>query len=97
MLGNSLIKALRDFLSTQPVERAWIFGSFARGEERSDSDVDILVKYQSGTRLGLFGISELTEKIENILGRRVDLVEDGTLYPRVEKAVNSEKIMIYER
>lgn len=97
MLGQNLIISLREFFSTQPVEKAWIFGSFARDEERPDSDVDILVRYRAGTRLGLFGICELRERIENILGHRVDLVEDGTLYPRVEKEVEAEKIIIYER
>lgn len=81
----------------QPIEKAWVFGSFARGEETSESDVDILVRYIPGTCLGLFGICELIEKLENILHRRVDLVEEGTLYPRVAKQVDAEKLQIYER
>lgn len=91
------LKKLQDFFSMQPIEKAWIFGSFARGEESLESDVDILVRYTPGTVLGLFGICELTEKLEDLLGRRVDLVEEGTLFPRVAKQVDAEKLQIYER
>ena len=96
-MSPKLINSLRDFFSNEPVEKAWIFGSYARGEETSESDIDILVKYSKGTCLGLFGISELIEKLEKLLGKRVDLVEEDTLYPRVAKMVNAEKIQIYER
>lgn len=93
----SMMTKLKEFFSTRPVEKAWIFGSYARGEETPQSDVDILVKYMPDERPGLFGICELIEKLENLLGKKVDLVEEGTLYPRVQKEVESQKIIIYER
>lgn len=96
-MTQRFLQKLHDFFATQPIEKAWIFGSFARGEETSKSDVDILVRYLPGTCLGLFGICELVDKLEKLLGRRVDLVEEGTLYPRVAKRVDVEKIQIYER
>ncbi|MDE6479381.1 MAG: nucleotidyltransferase family protein [Muribaculaceae bacterium] len=96
-MSPKLINSLRDFFSTEPVEKAWIFGSYARGEETSESDIDILVRYSKDTCLGLFGIAELIEKLESLLGKKVDLVEEQTLYPRVAKIVNSEKIQVYER
>lgn len=96
-MERKIIKSLREFFETEPVEKAWVFGSYARGEETPDSDVDILVRYRKGTCLGLFGIAELIEKLEKVLGKRVDLVEENTLYPRVAKMVNSEKIQVYER
>ena len=91
------LKKLQDFFSKQPIEKAWIFGSFARGEESPNSDVDILVRYTPGTVLGILGICELIEKLEDLLGRHVDLVEEGTLFPRVAKQVDAEKLQIYER
>ncbi|MCQ2343952.1 MAG: nucleotidyltransferase domain-containing protein [Paludibacteraceae bacterium] len=39
------IEDIRNFLSTQPIVKMWVFGSFSRGEERNDSDVDFLVQY----------------------------------------------------
>ena len=97
MMSPKIINSLREFFATEPVEKAWIFGSYARGEDTPESDVDILVRYTKDTCLGLFGIAELIEKLENLLGKRVDLVEEDTLYPRVAKMVNSEKIQVYER
>ncbi|MDE6342416.1 MAG: nucleotidyltransferase family protein [Muribaculaceae bacterium] len=96
-MSPKLINSLSNFFSNEPVEKAWIFGSYARGEETSESDIDILVRYSKGTCLGLFGIAELIEKLENLLGKRVDLVEEDTLYPRVANRVNAEKIQVYER
>ena len=96
-MTRSLMTKLKEFFSTHPVEKAWIFGSYARGEETPQSDVDILVKYMPDERPGLFGICDLIEKLENLLGKKVDLVEEGTLYPRVRKEVESQKIIVYER
>ena len=96
-MSPNIIKSLRDFFANEPVDKAWVFGSYARGEETQDSDIDILVRYKENTCLGLFGIAELIEKLENLLGKRVDLVEEDTLYPRVAKMVNSERIQVYER
>lgn len=93
----ALLERLRLFFSTQPIEKAWVFGSYARGEARVDSDVDIMVSYTEGTRLGLLGIAELEDNLGKILGKRVDLVEEGTLYPRVAKEVEMQKKQIYER
>lgn len=40
-----LIPKIREFLMSQPIKRAWLFGSCSRGEENSDSDIDILVDF----------------------------------------------------
>lgn len=96
-MSPKIINILKDFFSKLPVEKAWVFGSYARGEETSESDVDILVRYSKDTCLGLFGIAEIIDKLETLLGKKVDLVEEDTLYPRVAKMVNAEKIQIYER
>ena len=34
---------IRDYFATLPIDKAWVYGSFARGEERPDSDIDIMV------------------------------------------------------
>lgn len=96
-MSPKIIQKLRIFFESEPIEKAWIFGSYARGEETSESDVDILVRYTKNTCLGLFGILELIEKLEHLLEKKVDLVDEDSLYPRVAKTVNAEKIQIYER
>lgn len=93
----NIIRQLSDFFSTQPIEKAWIFGSYARGDETAESDLDIMVSYIPGECPGILGICRIVDSLQNLLGIKVDLVESGTLYPRVEKEVEKQKIPIYER
>ncbi|MBQ7735718.1 MAG: nucleotidyltransferase domain-containing protein, partial [Bacteroidales bacterium] len=44
-MSPEMIKTIQDYFKTQPVLKAWVFGSYARGEETEDSDVDILVVF----------------------------------------------------
>lgn len=87
-----------NYLSTQPVLKAWVFGSFARGEERPESDIDLLVIFdRKNAKIGLFKYAAMTIDLEKLLGRSVDLVEEGALLPFAERSANRDKIMIYER
>lgn len=90
------LNKIRNYFATKPVDKAWIFGSYARGEQTLDSDVDILVTYTPGERPGLFGIVDMIEDLQQILGIKVDLVERDRLYSRVAKEVELQKIPIYE-
>lgn len=94
----TFIEPIKDYLKTQPIEKAWIFGSFSRGEENQDSDVDILIEYdRKNNVVGLFKIIQIQQQLQQIVGRKVDLVEDGTLLPFAIESANHDKILIYER
>lgn len=80
-MSIGMISTIAAYFATQPVKRAWLFGSFARGEERADSDVDILVAYDRSQRIGLMKIAGMYVEQKELLGREVDLVEEGTLRP----------------
>ena len=88
--------SIKEYFKTQPIEKAWVFGSFSRGEERADSDVDILVSLVPGTRLGLKFFAMILE-LEQLLNRPVDLVIEGDLMPFAENTVNQEKVLVYAR
>ena len=96
MSTQAMTQAIADYFKTQPVLKAWLFGSFARGEETPLSDVDILVLYDGGG-ISLLKHAAMLNELEKILDRPVDLVEDGTLRPRISNYVNQEKKLIYER
>ena len=91
------LASIKRYLSTQPLARAWLFGSYSRGEETPDSDVDILVQYTDSDRISLFTISRIICTLQKILGKRVDLVEDGCLLPFATASANHDRILIYER
>lgn len=57
-----------------------LFGSVARGEETSESDVDLLVKFDKKRKMGLFGLAEVQGEFERRLGRKVDLVTKMNKY-----------------
>lgn len=78
-MKQHIINKLRKFFSLQPIEKAWVFGSYSRGEETKDSDVDILVRFDSHAHITLFKYAGMVEALSDLLHRRVDLVEEGQL------------------
>lgn len=85
-----------NYFKNQPVLKAWLFGSYARGEQTPLSDVDILVVLDRSKPIGLkfFG---MWNDLETLLDRSVDFVEEGCLAPFAVDSVNHDKILIYER
>ena len=97
MSTKVMIQLIADYFKTQPVLKAWLFGSFARGEETEDSDLDILVEYDKNARISLLTISHMMGELEKSTGRRIDLIEDGCLLPFAVESANRDKVLIYER
>ena len=98
MSTQTMTQVIAEYFKTQPVLKAWLFGSFARGEETEDSDVDILfVPDRSGKPFTLFTMGGMYMDLRELLGREVDLVEEGTLRPYASVTANRDKKLIYER
>ena len=95
-MNQEVSRTIREYFKTQPVEKAWVFGSFSRGEERADSDVDLLITLVPGTRMGLRFFA-MNLELEQLLHRSVDLVIDGDLLPYAEKTANRDKVLVYAR
>jgi len=67
-----------------------IFGSFARGEERPDSDIDLLIDFEDGrSLLDLIGVKQ---DLEEILGRRVDVVTERGLNKYISDNILAEAV-----
>lgn len=92
-----IIPKIREYLVTQPITKAWLFGSFSRGEENENSDVDILVDFDKDTRIGLFKYAGIYGDLKELLGREVDLVQNGALKDFAVESAEQDKILIYER
>lgn len=92
-----VIHKIQDVLSSTPVTKAWLFGSYSRMEERPDSDIDLLVDLDRQKNVGLFEIGKIALQLENAVGKAVDLVIDGAIKPFARESINHDKILIYER
>lgn len=95
---QDMISKIRKFCIGQPIKKAWLFGSCSRGEEMPDSDVDILVEYdRQNERISLMRIAGMIISLEDILHRKVDMVEADRLLPFASDSVNHDKLLVYER
>ena len=94
-----MIQLISQYFETQPVLKAWLFGSYARGEQHPDSDVDILVVFDQETGKGVSLLKHIgiALDLEDLLGKKVDLVTDGALLPFVRESAEKDKVLIYER
>ena len=92
-----MMAKVQKFLSTIPVCKAWIFGSFARGEETPSSDLDLLVDYMADSKLSLLDVIRYKQQLESIINREVDLIENGYLKPFALASAERDKYLIYER
>ena len=96
MTKEAMNHKIAEYFKTQPVKKAWLFGSYSRGEETSGSDVDILVVLDNSRPVGMefFG---MYEDLKELLGRNVDLVTERSLAPFVRNSVERDRQLIYER
>ena len=77
------------------VARLSLFGSTARGDQRPNSDIDVLAAFDSSRRISLLDVVGIERQIARMLGRPVELVEEGTLKPRVRSNVESEAVRAF--
>ena len=88
---------LLKYFQEQPISKVWIFGSFSRGEETSESDIDLMVSFIPGSKVGLFKFNQIKEDLETLTGREVDLVTETSLLPFAIASAMSDRKLIYER
>jgi len=72
-----------------------VFGSTLRDDFSPDSDVDILVEFQPGARVGFLALSRMQRELSELLQRPVDLVPRNGLKPRIREAVLSSAEVVY--
>jgi len=95
-IGNNKIETIQGYFKTRPVLKAYLFGSYVRGEADSQSDIDILVDLDYSQRIGL-QFMQMKIDLERLLNSKVDLVSSNGLSKYVKPIVDSEKQLIYAR
>ncbi len=93
MAKDEIIKKIEPILRKHGVTFAGLFGSRARGEERPDSDMDLLVKF--GEPKGYFDVIDLEEDLSKTLAVDVDLVTEGALSPIIKPEVLKDLQPLY--
>ncbi len=74
---------------------AWLFGSYARGEENVSSDVDIMIELNSCKKYSMFDILDISFLLENKISRKVDVVEKGCLNDFALETASKDLLKIY--
>lgn len=90
-----MVNRIREVLVNEPVQKAWLFGSYARGQEGPESDVDLLVQ-MAPNNLTILGFLKIQTRLEKVTNKSVDLIEDECLEDFARPSVDNDKILIYE-
>ncbi|MFA5971875.1 MAG: nucleotidyltransferase domain-containing protein [Lentimicrobiaceae bacterium] len=96
IMVNSKIETIRNYFKTRPVLKAYLFGSYVRGEADEQSDIDILVDLDYSQKIGLQFI-QMKIDLERLLNSNVDLVSSNGLSKYIKPIVDDEKQLIYAR
>ena len=89
-----LAKHKRELEQDYDVREIGVFGSYTRGEQKEQSDVDILVEFDKNSKLTLLDFVRLENHLSELLGVRVDLVEKQTLKLRIGKHIMEEVVNV---
>ena len=88
MKRDEIIATLRSYepeLRAAGITRLALFGSVARNEARPGSDIDLLAAFDAGREFSLLDIIGIENRLTDLVGHPVDLIEEGTLGPRIGK------------
>lgn len=92
----SINNALSNYFAGQPVTKAWVFGSYSRGEDTPDSDIDIMVALDPNEKVGLKFFA-MREDLMRLLGRKIDLVTESSILPFAKENAERDRLLVYER
>ncbi len=95
ILSQENIKTVvQDYFKDKPVNKVYLFGSYARGDAREDSDVDLIFSLIENTKISYFGLAQYLIDLEKQFSKKVDLIEDEFVYPEIKEEINREKILL---
>ena len=89
------LRAHEPELRAAGIVRLSLFGSMARNEARPDSDIDLLAAFDEARRLSLLDVIGIENRLADLLGRPVDLIEEGALKPHARRSASREVVRAF--
>jgi len=95
-LSTKDLNIIKAYFTGQPVIKAYLFGSYSRGEAMEDSDIDILVDLDYSQQIS-WSYFSMKDDLEDQLKKKVDIVSSRGLSKHIAPIINREKQLIYEK
>jgi predicted nucleotidyltransferase len=92
MTGHEIITRIRehdDFLISHGVRRLGLFGSYVRGDEREESDIDLIVEFEEGKK-NYDNFIELCFFLEDLFDKKIDLLTPESISPFMRSSIEKE-------
>jgi predicted nucleotidyltransferase len=90
-----IIRSNQQMLAELGVRHAALFGSVARGDDRPDSDIDIMVEVDAEKVRGIVAIGRIQARLEKLLGRPVDLARRDRMRPHVSTEAEKDAVYVF--
>jgi len=95
---DSILNQLREFfINESKVISAWLFGSLARNEAKSDSDIDVMIELSPKEKHTMFDLLEIQHKLQMLFSRKVDVVEKGYIKSHAQKSISKDLKLIIKK
>jgi predicted nucleotidyltransferase len=95
--GKEIEKKLAEICQKNGIVFMAIFGSFARGEQKKKSDIDIAIEFEKGSQKSLLDLVRIENELRKVFKRKVDLGIFSSLNPYIMEDVKKEMRIIYEK
>ena len=92
---DDIRNVIRQYIDEYGIRKVGIFGSYARGQARETSDIDLVFDFQK--EFGMFGLSHLKLSLEERLGKSIDILEYSSIDPLLRESILKDTVVIYEQ
>ncbi len=95
---TSIIAKIKNLLDQDGrIKKAWIFGSFARGDDGRDSDLDLLIEEDKNLKFSYFDPADVQFRLEKLIQKKVDLGFSDSAKVNAAPQIMNEAVLIYEK
>jgi len=95
---SEIIEKIKNyFFLDKNIAKAWLFGSFARGDNDYKSDIDLMIQVSKDSRFSLLDLGEIQYQLEKDIPYKIDVVMEGGIKPQIMQRIKPDLKLIYER